>query len=295
MRKEFSRRFRVLIVTPDEDFHCAASKAFAEHGLDVQHLGDASLARDVAAQTRPDLVLLDVDVPAFDGRDLLTALKRDSRTRTIPVFLMSGVERLWGRSSALQLGADEYLEKPLSLRGVAWRIFGHLERQAQATSGAAHHGVVGNGASDIDRRQAEVLHAEERKRASAPKIRATGAAKRSVLIIEDDEDVRETLAQILEDEGLSTLAARNGQEALDLLHTEGVNPSLILLDLMMPVMNGWEFRRQMESDASIPQTPVVVMSARSRDHTVASAAWLQKPLRVDELLTTIQRVSRASA
>jgi CheY-like chemotaxis protein len=106
---------------------------------------------------------------------------------------------------------------------------------------------------------------------------------------------RLTKAYVLEDEGIPTLMARNGQEALELLHTDGVEPALILLDLMMPVMNGWEFRQQMETDASIPYLPIVIMSAQSRDDTVGSVAWLQKPMRVDDLVTTIQQVAQASA
>jgi DNA-binding response OmpR family regulator len=293
MPQEFPPHFRILIVTSDENFQREARIAFDQKGLDSLELRDPSRTAEVAAQDQPDLVLLDADVAGFDGRDLLSALKRDPRTKRIPVFLMSGVDRPWGRSFALALGADEYLDKPVFVGAVARRIRAHIQSRAAAISPPARQDSIGSAASEIDRLQADVLRAEERERARSPKLRGSCSTDRPVLIVEDDADVREALANILEDEGIPTLAARNGQEALDLLHAEGVNPALILLDLMMPIMNGWEFRRRMETDASIQHAPVVVMSARPYDNSVDSVAWLQKPLRVDQLLSTIHQVAGA--
>ncbi len=148
---------------------------------------------------------------------------------------------------------------------------------------------------DLDRRQAEALRAREQRRAGA---RTDGSASvalagQSVLIVEDDDGIRECLTDVLEDEGFETLTARNGQEALDLLRKLGTNPAVILLDLMMPVMNGWEFRQHFDGDASIVHAPVIVMSALAPDAGLPSAAWLQKPLAVERLLSTIARVAHA--
>src|SRR5689334_24744520 len=68
-----------------------------------------------------------------------------------------------------------------------------------------------------------------------------------VLIVEDDEDLREMMAQLLTLEGFQTATVANGREALEYLH-EASAPDVILLDLMMPVMDGWEFRRQQQAD-----------------------------------------------
>lgn len=297
MGSVFSRRFRVLMVTPDQDFQLTARDAFAEKGIDTEPLARPSSLIEDVARIRPDLVLLDADIHGFDARDLLCALKSDPRTSRVPIFLTSGVERHWGRSYALELGAEDYLDKPLALRSVGWRLRAHLETRAKQelleASNVAASNVVSIDAAAIDRRQADLLRADPRQRAAADAPRKANGS-RPILIVEDDEDLREVLMHVLESEGIATLSARNGQEALDILHTEGVNPSLILLDLMMPVMNGWEFRERFDTDASIPDVPVVVMSARSRDDSLSSAAWLQKPLRVDELLHTVQQVAHAS-
>ena len=112
------------------------------------------------------------------------------------------------------------------------------------------------------------------------------------MIVEDDNDVREMLALLLRGESYDVMTATNGAEALNAMRVR--RPCLVLLDLMMPVMNGWEFRERFDTDDSIPDVPVVVMSARSRDDSLNSAAWLQKPLRVEELLNTVQQVALAS-
>ena len=80
-----------------------------------------------------------------------------------------------------------------------------------------------------------------------------------ILIVEDDFDIREALTQILEEEGYAVREAANGREALDVAARE--LPSLILLDLMMPVMNGWQFRAEQIKDPRLAPVPVLVISA----------------------------------
>jgi CheY-like chemotaxis protein len=111
------------------------------------------------------------------------------------------------------------------------------------------------------------------------------------MVVEDDFAIRETLRELLEDEGYRVLWASNGQEALALL--EHRSPRLILLDLMMPVMDGREFRLAQRSDPALARIPVVVISAdHALEQKVAGLAvdgWLAKPFELDALLATLQR------
>ena len=107
----------------------------------------------------------------------------------------------------------------------------------------------------------------------------------TVFIIEDDVDTREMLAKFLELEGYSVELASNGRQALDRL-AGGANASVILLDLMMPVMDGWEFRRHQIEDARLRDIPTIVVSAAGRDRLaqISADAYLSKPVDMDELL-----------
>ena len=110
-----------------------------------------------------------------------------------------------------------------------------------------------------------------------------------VLIVEDDEDLREMMAQLLTLEGFQTATVANGREALEYLHNAS-KPDVILLDLMMPVMDGWEFRRQQQADPSIAPVPVIVLSAldQGRASNLEATAFLKKPLDFDRLLTLVR-------
>jgi CheY-like chemotaxis protein len=112
-----------------------------------------------------------------------------------------------------------------------------------------------------------------------------------VLIVEDDADLREMMAQLLTLEGYTAAAVANGREALDYLHDGHDKPNLILLDLMMPVMDGWEFRLAMQADPGLADLPVIVLSALdpSSGRGVDSVAYLKKPLDFDRLLTLVRK------
>jgi len=290
----------VLVVEHDALVQRAVGRALRDWGLAVLQLAYASRAVEVAAEQSPDLILLDLEAPGAlleletlgdDGRGVLATLKRDRRTSAIPVFAYGGRDPHTERLLAFQLGADGYFSQPLDLDVVCRRIVFRLEEFERMSDAPAYREPLDTwpDMEDVDRQQAEMLHVEEEKRASSSQMRVAPvvSARGPVLIVEDDRDVRASLCRLLESEGIATLTASNGQEALNLLHGDGPAPSVILLDLMMPVMNGWELRRRLEHDPSIPRAPVVVMSAQSRDETLGSVAWLQKPLRVEQLLSTL--------
>jgi CheY-like chemotaxis protein len=108
---------------------------------------------------------------------------------------------------------------------------------------------------------------------------------RSVLVVEDDRDTREMLASFLELEGYHVETATNGRQALDRLET-GDRVCLILLDLMMPVMDGWEFRKRQTQIPALASIPVIVVSAAGRDRIeqVSATEFLSKPVDMEQLL-----------
>ncbi len=119
--------------------------------------------------------------------------------------------------------------------------------------------------------------------------------EKGVLIVEDDVDIREMLAEVLKDDGFNVVTAANGQEAIDCLHQER-RPCLIPLDLMMPVMNGWQFRKLQKQDPSLSRIPVVVITAGSTGGSTQNGVdpidadgFFRKPIDLDTLLNTVEQ------
>ena len=112
-------------------------------------------------------------------------------------------------------------------------------------------------------------------------------------VIDDDTGIRETLSEILADEGYEVLAAQDGRDALRQLRSEGAHkPCLILLDLMMPVMTGAQFYREQQADSSLKSIPICLLSA---DGDLASKAaelgvqFMAKPVRIEAVLDVVHR------
>ena len=117
-----------------------------------------------------------------------------------------------------------------------------------------------------------------------------------LLVVEDDENIRESLSDLLRDEGATLATAANGREALDELRATKP-PDLILLDLMMPVMDGWEFRVAQRADQALAGIPLIAMSAdRSAKATaIAADAYVGKPLDFAGLVRRIRSVVTEAA
>lgn len=113
-----------------------------------------------------------------------------------------------------------------------------------------------------------------------------------MLVVEDDNDLRESICTVLQDAGYTCWPAENGEVALERARAE--RPSVILLDLMMPVMNGWEFRSEQLRDPDLSSIPVIIMTADGRAREKAQtlrADYLRKPLTLDALLQLVDDYS----
>jgi CheY-like chemotaxis protein len=214
----------------------------------VAGASDGVEAVDSALRLRPDIIVMDFQLPERDGCEATRILKQDERTRAIPVLLLTGHvhERFVERARAA--GCDAFLWKPFPL----------------------------------DRLRAEI----ERLLGRAPSAPIAAAGR--VLIVEDDDDIRETLQQVLEQEGYVVDTAAHGREALEHLHN-GHRPDVILLDLMMPVMDGWQFREAQQHDPQLATIPVVILTAAEgvRSFEPRPRALLRKPIQLPQLFEAL--------
>jgi CheY-like chemotaxis protein len=117
--------------------------------------------------------------------------------------------------------------------------------------------------------------------------------KKTIMVIDDDVDLREAVLEALEEEGYHTIGYGNGRDALEGLRRQD-RPDLILLDLMMPTMNGWQFRAEQMQDAGLATIPVVVMTASRQfdPGSIDALEYVQKPLSLETLLETVKKAAR---
>lgn len=119
---------------------------------------------------------------------------------------------------------------------------------------------------------------------------------RLLMVVDDDADLREALEDVLRDAGYEVLTAGNGRLALDALARAPRPPSLVLLDMMMPVMDGAGFLRELYATPSGREIPVVVFSAsagaREESEQLGARGYLRKPVDVDTLLDAVETYAR---
>lgn len=113
-----------------------------------------------------------------------------------------------------------------------------------------------------------------------------------ILVVEDDNSIRELLVELLQSEGYEVASAVNGLEGLKYLQTQK-NPDLILIDLMMPVMDGYSFRTEQMKNTEWSKIPVIVMSAeanaKEKMKSYGISAFLAKPVELDTILKTVEQ------
>ncbi len=119
-------------------------------------------------------------------------------------------------------------------------------------------------------------------------------AGRKILVAEDDVGLRDVVVEILESSGYEVVPADDGQQAMSYLAAAEEAPAAVLLDLMMPVIDGWGCVRAMRADDRLWQIPIVIMSEAEEGVAAGADMFLRKPFRVDELLETIDHFARGA-
>jgi CheY-like chemotaxis protein len=115
----------------------------------------------------------------------------------------------------------------------------------------------------------------------------------TVLLAEDDLDIRDVVQDLLEEIGCDVIPARTGRQALDFLANDARSPpDIVILDLMMPLVTGWQVLEVIQKDPVLAKIPVVILTAATQDRPSGVAALLHKPFHIQLLLETIQGLLR---
>jgi len=203
----------VLLIDDSAETLDLFRRQLAKRGFAVISASTGARGVELAASTRPDAIVLDVKMPGMSGWEVLSRLKLDEATASVPVIMMTVMHQ---QEIGQTLGAADYLLKPIE-----------------------------------PDRLVEVLR------------RHTGSATARVLVVEDDEPTRELIRRTLEHRGNTVDEAGNGQIALERIELD--RPDVIVLDLMMPVMDGFGFLHALRADPRFSDLPVIVATARTLD------------------------------
>ena len=280
---------QILLVDDDVDVRGTLGDVLADQGFEVATAANGAEALDHLQREAPppDLILLDIMMPVMGGVEFLHTYSARRDLPRVPVVVLTAfaVADIAGKSThvvqCLPKPVDEatLLAAVLSARSDGWR-----QRRARDSMRAASANGNGNGSG-----------APAARAGGTPQAARDGSAPALVLLVEDDEDIRESIAEFLRDDGYEVVGARNGAVAMDLLR-DGLLPSVVLTDLMMPVMTGWELvarparRREpgLAGRSSSPAPPPIALPPDS-DKVLA------KPLRLDVLIDCVAELCQAAS
>jgi CheY-like chemotaxis protein len=244
----------LLIVEDDDEIRRVMRGMLHGLGLTIAEAASGTEALNVIVTNRPDVMIVDLMMPGMNGLVLLDELRGAGLMDGLSVIAMTG--SITPSSVVRGKGALGVLRKPFS----------------RAELRAAVQTVV-------------------RRQTSGKLPVPTAATRPCVLIVEDDADLRRLLETTLRLDGYETMVAANGADALNCMRAR--KPATVLLDLMMPTMDGWQFRRRQLEDPAFAGVPVVCMTGVANPAEVTTelgVPCLQKPIDVDALLSELDHI-----
>ena len=255
----------VLIEDSPSSGRLATETLCAVHQV-VRSSSEPTATFELVCQSQPDLIILNLLAGnQRTGCRLLDQLKRHPETRAIPVLLASRAAPILAQNATT-----------LNERGVYL-----VEAHADPT--------------DLAERVEEALHGPDPRTTGTCGrnwAETSGTGSKRVLIVDDDDAIRDMVAELLQSEGYEVITASNGAEALE--HVRSDEPDAVVVDLMMPVMTGWEFIEACRTEEHCARTPVLIMSAyrylADGVLQVKADACIPKPFDVGAFLGTMERL-----
>jgi len=265
---------KILIVDDEPTIAKIDAHYLKKNGFDVLIATNGTHAVRTAFRELPDLILLDLMMPEIDGLTALRILKRNPKTKGIPVIIVSAKGQQADVTKAIDAGAVDYVVKPFHERTLVEKVKGALRSVSE------HRG-------DDD------VSPTTRGTPLPPKGRAT------VLVVEDDHFMGRLMKYRLEQQNYRVILAKDGAQALDAARTN--RPDLVLLDIMIPGMNGYQVCEALRADPATQPIPILIASALSGEEGRAKALslgaddYMVKPFRMDELISRIQALLEKSS
>jgi DNA-binding response OmpR family regulator len=295
-----AREQTIVVVEDDDEVRALVERILGEAGYRVISTTDPARTVDLVRESRPDLLITDIAMPAMDGYAVLRALQDDPQTARCPVVFLSGHRDFSERVRAFRVGVVDYLTKPFTRDVLVKKIERVLEARQRRPDVAAPADESGGAAAADDAGGA----------ASDPTTLAGGPEKlpgfeefpplvRDVLVVDDNAIFRRFVRDLLVSRGFTVREATNGEEGLQVALEH--RPWLILTDVRMPAGDGFEFCRRVRSHSLIRQTPLLFLSGmddykqRYQGLKLGADDFLSKESSVRELLVRIQLLMKRYA
>ncbi len=261
---------RLLVVDDDEAQRLSITELVAGDDVEVTAVATSEAALEAIAERRYDCIVLDLKLPQMTGFALLDHLKEDEEQREVPVIIHTGTELTRREETRLRRYADSIIVKDA----------GSPERLLSETAMFLHRSQSAMPAES--RRMLERLHATD-----------TVLQGKRVLIVDDDVRNVFALTSALETRGMVVRFAENGREAIESLEADDA-VDLVLMDVMMPEMDGHETTRALRADDRFADLPVIALTAKAmkgdREKSIAAGAsdYITKPVDIEQLISLMR-------
>lgn len=266
-----SENAKILVVDDEPMIIQFYQAALGEQGYQIAAAEDGRQALEKTREFQPDVILLDVVMPELNGFQVTERLKADPATADIPIILVTGLGRIEDRVKGLEAGADDFLSKPFNLDELMVRVRSLIKLKKLQ-----------------DRlRLAEAAAQQAGQQAPAPPRR-----QQVILVVEDDERIINICSSVLGSGGYQVASAPDGPEMFQAIEREV--PDLVILDLLLPGMDGVEILAKIKGMPLARDVPVVILTAvgdlKTKVKTLYLGAddYLVKPVNSMELLARVR-------
>jgi DNA-binding response OmpR family regulator len=234
---------KILIIEDEKALLDILSDKLEREGFDVSGAGDGEEGLEKMRQEKPDLILLDIIMPKIGGMEVLEVMHGDGQLKNIPVIIISNSGQPVEIEKAKGLGARDFLIKAdFDPKEVVDKVHNMLEGEAPGNNHIVPEMDLG----------------KQKEARPAKGTAHQKAGKHTVLVVEDDQFLRDLIVKKLEEEDFITIQAIDGEEGLRLIREK--NPDIVLLDLILPGIDGFEVLKQSKADASIANVPIIILS-----------------------------------
>ena len=246
---------KILIVDDDKQIVTLLSSRLKTHRYEIVVAYDAVQAVAKAFSEKPDLILLDIKMPGGDGTRVMENLKNSADTALIPIIVITAFPSKDMQQKAKEMGALDFISKPFEAKDMLSRIQKALGEES-------------------------------------PRTEESGKPAKTILVVDDDPHIRELLQSRLKKNGYNVIIANDGQEALDKTYQE--HPNLIILDIMLPKVDGYSVCKVLRSDEEYRDIPIIMLTGRTLAQDIkmgmelGAVSYVQKPFKPDVLLGLIQ-------